>query len=54
MASLPVEHHLALSGGPTEMLVDWGHRTTLISSPERDLTLWDTLHDQKKLIGAKN
>ena len=27
------DHHLALSGGPTVVLVDWGHRNTLISSP---------------------
>ena len=32
-SSRPPDHHLALSGGPTEDLVDWGHRTTLISSP---------------------
>ena len=25
---------MVLSGGPTEVLVDWGHRTTLISSPD--------------------
>ena len=29
----PPDHHLALSGGPTEVLVDCGHMTTLISSP---------------------
>ena len=25
--------HIEISGGPAEVLVDWGHRTTLISSP---------------------
>ena len=24
---------MQISGGPTEVLVDWGHRTTLILSP---------------------
>ena len=32
------DHHIAPSGGPTEVLVDWGHRTTLISSPAYALT----------------
>ena len=31
-SSRPPDHHLAPSGGPTEVLVDWGHRTTLIST----------------------
>ena len=31
--SRPPDHHVEISGGPTEVLVDWGHRTTLISSP---------------------
>ena len=31
--SRPPDHHIEISGGPTEVLVDWGHRTTLISSP---------------------
>ena len=39
----PSDHHLALSGGPTEVLVDWGHRTTLISSPEKDNCFHDYL-----------
>ena len=29
----PTDHHLALPGGPPEVLVDWGHGTALISSP---------------------
>ena len=32
MVSFPVDH-IALAGGPTEVLVDWGHRTTPILSP---------------------
>ena len=32
--SRPPDHHVEISGGPTEVLVDWGHRTTLISSPD--------------------
>ena len=27
------DNYKEISGGPTEVLVDWGHRTTLISSP---------------------
>ena len=29
-SSRPPDHHLSLSGGPTEVLVDWGHRTTCL------------------------
>ena len=29
----PPDDHIGLSGGPTEFLVDWGHRTTSISNP---------------------
>ena len=39
-SSRPPGHHLALSGGPTEDLVDWGNRTTLISSPGQWLSQW--------------
>ena len=31
-SSRPPDHHVALSAGPTEVLVDWGHMTTLFSS----------------------
>ena len=42
MFSRPPDHHIEISGGPTEVLVDWGHRTTLISSPGHDwhFILW--------------
>ena len=32
-SSIPPDQHISLFGGPTEDLVDWGHRTTLILSP---------------------
>ena len=35
--SRPPDHHIEISGGPTEVLEDWGHRTTLILSPAKDL-----------------
>ena len=34
IVNFPVDHHIALSGGPAKVLVDWGHRTTLNSSPD--------------------
>ena len=40
---------MALSGGQPEVLVDWGHRTTLISSPVNYI-FTDTVPDNLTII----
>ena len=53
IVSFPVDHHLSLFGGPTEVLVDWGHRTTLISSPESSLMTLLLLYDTDLVYGCR-